>query len=54
MFVNGKIIPVACVTSVSAHVRRESWNEGAKKRGEKFSRNNSIRKACYTQAIILA
>ena len=32
MFVNGKIILVPCVTSVSARNRRESWNESAKKR----------------------
>ena len=36
MFVNGKIILVACVASVSAQVRRESWNEGAKKRDDNF------------------
>ena len=36
MFVNGKIILVACVASVSAQVRRESWNEGAKNRDDNF------------------
>ena len=48
-----KLTSLHCVASISARVRRESWEESKKKRndggggGERRNRNNSIVNACY-------